>query len=274
MKKTVLLLGIILCILSFIACSPTENGGLFVGVETDYPAAIMVEESEQSQKTEVQTQDVTAQAQVIDMENGLIVMGLDAHLQGLCTVDIGDIVLNEDITAGDIIAITWGGAIAESYPAQIGHVTNIELIEDRADLLGVYREAFMEVRTADPGLDGDAQHIAIDLTDAINLNYAEKDALIYLISTDIGTSANVYQSTFEELESEGLITSDGSFKQFDDGVLYTIEVMEFTGDEQMSDFTFNIMKWRSSLGAYGMDNCKARISGGVYEWDNGGIWIS
>ncbi len=213
-------------------------------------------------------EQVTVQAQVVDIENGLLVIGQDEYLQGLCHVG-GQHDL-DNITTGDIISITFDGMVAESYPSQIGNVTDISLVESKGDIIGVYREAFAELRVTDSGLDADADIIALDLTQINNLNSQAKGALVYLISSDTGMSDMVYESTFEELKQEGLITEDqNGFIQFERGVLYTISCVEVP-----SGFTFDIEKFRSSLGAYGFSDCTATLIDGEFVWGKGDEWIS
>ncbi len=239
MKKVIILM--IVCAFLFAGCAPLQD-------------------------SPVPLDTVVAKAQVVDMKNGLLVIGLDDYLQGLCSVGIGDTELPADITPGDEIAITFDGMVAESYPCQISNVTDIKIIQKKPDAIGVYREAFLELRNTDTALDSDATSVAIDMTQIHNLSEEEKRALEYLISCDIDMFGNVYQSTFDELEEQGYITSDDGFKTFEEGVLY-----EISSEDATDGFVFEIGKFRSSIGALVMSECMATLENGEYSWQVGGL---
>ncbi|MHB1152351.1 MAG: hypothetical protein ACYCWE_03615 [Eubacteriales bacterium] len=172
------------------------------------------------------------------------------------------------LKAGHPVVIGFDGQVAESYPMQISKPDYVQITGEASDLVGLYRNIFSELWETDPGLNSDISILVFDLTEVTNLTDGEKDALIWLESGAHGGLQGM-AGTFDELVEQGLI--DGENLYFKTGLLIKITVTD--SDEE--SVTFNISKWRSGLGAYGFNDCKAkRAPDGSWSYTRGGEWIS
>ncbi|MFI3292620.1 MAG: hypothetical protein SNI70_03770 [Rikenellaceae bacterium] len=205
---------------------------------------------------------------VVAMDYGLMVVG---DTVGLSSVHTGDLELPEDLSVGDTVEIRWDGMLQETYPGGMANVYGVNVEEQGNDILGAYRAAFAYLQEADSALDSDIEKIALDLQATSNhLTTAEKEALTYLIACDSGMFDSVYQSTFEDLVESGDIVDDG-FASFENGVLYTFAQTDSSAD----GFTFDMDKFRSSRGAYGVQDCEVVFDNdGNFTLTTGTEWIS
>lgn len=289
MKKILSLILILIMVLVLAGCNatPAEDGGFGgtsgvredMGNEAPVPGGadmpevsdhIQGDEIESTQQAQEDENNINVQAKIVDQsENSYFIIGLDDNLQGLINVQIEDTYIPNLVRVGDVISFDFNGMIAESYPAQIGNISNIQLVEEKGDTIGVYREALLALRGTDSGLDKNASEIVLDLTEVNNLSIVEKEALTYLFSCDIEKFGSVYQSSMAELKENGKITDNDGFLSFPDGVVYRISNVE-----EPNGFTFDIKKWASSLGAYGFSDCKVTSKNNSYTWEKGDEWIS
>ena len=241
----------------------TEDGG-FCGT-----LGVWEDMSDNKLNVDEDENNINVKAKIVDRrDNSYFIVGLDDNLQGLVNVHIEDTYIPNLVTVGDIISFDFNGMVAESYPAQISNISNIQLVEEKGDTIGVYREALVELRGIDSGLDKNATEIALDLTEVNNLSSVEKEALTYLFACDIEKFDSVYQSSMSELKESGKIEDNEGFLSFPEGVVYRISNVE-----EPDGFTFHIEKWVSSLGAYGFSNCKATFKNNSYTWEKGDEWI-
>ena len=186
---------------------------------------------------------ISAMAKIVDWrDNSYFIIGLGDGLQGLCNVNIEDTYIPNLVEVGDIISFNFDGTICETYPAKIGDISNIQLVEKESDTIGVYREALMEIRKEaekeDEKVDKNVGEIILDLTEVNNLSSAEKEALTYLFSCDIGMFDGVYQASIVELEENKEMAEDA----FPEGISYKISNVE-----ESDGFRFDI-EMRTSLG--------------------------
>ena len=288
--KNILSLSLILIMaITLAGCNdiPAEDGGFGgtpgvredmgneepVSGGTDMPEVnghIQGDESESTQKAKEDENHINVKAKIVDQrENSYFIVGLDDNLQGLVNVHIEETYIPNLVAVGDVISFDFNGMIAESYPAQIGNISNIQLVEEKGDIIGVYREALLELRGTDSGLDENASEIVLDLTEVNNLSSIEKEALTYLFSCDIQKFDSVYQSSMVELKENGKIADDDGFLSFSDGVVYKVSNIE-----EPNGFTFDVEKWASSRGAYGYSDCRAILKNNSYTWEKGDEWIS
>lgn len=226
-------------------------------------------ENERSMETgENQQSDsevVTVQAKIVDWsEQTLLVVGEGENFSGLYHVNISDTLIPNHFYIGAVISFSFSGEIAEMKPALICNPSNITVVEFEGDTIGIYREAFEKLRNTDSALEQGVTQITLDLAGVHNLTCEEKDALTYLVSLDSKMSA-VNQGTFQQLEESGLVlVNEEGFTRLEDSILYTISSME-----ESDGFIFDIIKYRSSLGAYGFIDCKATLKKNHYTWEVG-----
>lgn len=201
--------------------------------------------------------------------------GSNQNAGDLYTLSLKDVVIQDakgieqsvdKLTVGTILNIFYDGMILESYPAQIGNITAIQVVEDSYDMVGLYSNIIDDLYHTDKGLNTDITYLALDLRNLNNLTEAEKSALTYLLGNKYSLSA--LQSTYQKLCDEGLI--DEKELYFKDGILITISDTPI----KKNAFTFKIEKWRGGLGAYGYSNCKASYKKDTWNYSLDGAWIS
>jgi len=155
------------------------------------------------------------------------------------------------LKAGQTVEIGFDGLVMESFPMQIGEPDYIKITDRGDDLIGFFLSVTDDLWNVDPGLNAGVEIIAFDLTKAPNLNGGEKSALVYLAGGKYSPSGQGMMGTFEELCEQGMIDRENLY--FETGILFTIEVT----DVKEAGFTFDAQKWRSGLGAYFFNDCKA-----------------
>lgn len=162
-------------------------------------------------------------------------------------------------TVGWVVEIGYSGEIMESYPGQLGQPVYIKQTGAVRDTITLYRKVIDDLWQTDTALNTDIDYIAFDLQGAANLNEGEQAALGYLTGAAYGKE--VLFGTWKELCEQGYIDKDNLY--FENGVLFTISVLEENGDT----FTFDAEKWRSGLGAYFFMDCTAKRTktGWTYE---------
>lgn len=206
------------------------------------------------------------------------------------TLNVGDIpvyldgekadasVLEDGMTA----EIRYNGYILETYPATFGEVDAIHVYTlgtknnpggTYYDLCGLYLKVLDDLWETDSGLNGGAEYVSVDLSEAPgDLTEGEKSAIAWIFGCEHGVEA--LTMTMEDLIEEGwLVAAGGSndLYQWDNGVLMTI-IDDFGEDQSEPDafyslpvIKFNAMKWRSPSGAYIFSGCSA-------VWPEMGTW--
>ena len=154
----------------------------------------------------------------------------------------------------------------ESYPAQLGEPVYLKITGQGDDLVGLYQTVFEDLWDVDPGLNGEIETMAFDLSKVSNLSDSEKSALIYLVSGSHGIFG--ISGTFDELAEQGYIDKDQLL--FEKGILFQLEVT----NTSKTGFVFNASKWRSGDGAYFYQDCRAVERDGNWEYTVGSEAIS
>ena len=175
--------------------------------------------------------------------------------------------------------IHHSGMILESYPAMFGEVDSIHVYSigtknqvggTMFDLCGLYLKVLDDLWNVDSGLNGGAEMVSIDLSEAPGgLTESEKAAIAWVFGNKHGVMA--FNFTMEELKENGYLTAAGgsnNLYQWDNGVL--LSITEAKSEEPNAYFglttiEFNAMKWRSPLGAYMFMDCTA-------SWPQMGTW--
>lgn len=218
-------------------------------------------------------------------ERGNLVLASDT--EGVMTLSVGDIPVYLDGEPADISAIMDGmtaeirhdGTVLETYPATFGNVYGIHVSSIGTknqvggtlfDLSGLYLKVLEDLWKVDSGLNGGAEYVSIDLSEAPgDLTETEKSAIAWIFGNEHGVMALNF--TYEELIENGYLTAAGGSKdlyQWDNGVLLSITGKK--SEEPNAYFClrtveFDAMKWRSPLGAYFFSDCSA-------VWPQMGTW--
>ena len=187
-------------------------------------------------------------------------------------------------------------SVMESFPAQFGGVSAVELTkEDPDDRCGLYLQVLEDLWGKDVALNDGLEVLGLDLSGLTHLCDAEKSAVAHRFGELHGLE--VVTGTLEQLVEQGYITATplmmdgagvqepkGYFYEWKNGILYSIDTDEdavwhlpmLTEGEQPPVLTaFSAQKWRSSLGAYGFSNCSAqRSEDGSWRYTIGAEFIS
>ena len=188
-------------------------------------------------------------------------------------------------------------SVMESFPAQFGGVSAVELTKEATDdRCGLYLQVLEDLWGKDEGLNDGLEVLGLDLSGLTHLCDAEKSAVAHRFGELHGLE--VVTGTLEQLVEQGYITAsplmvDGAgisesaehyFYEWKNGILYSIDTNEdavwhlpmLTEGEQPPVLTaFSAQKWRSSLGAYGFSNCSAqRSEDGSWRYTVGAEFIS
>lgn len=188
----------------------------------------------------------------------------------------------EDGMMAEVVCST----IMETYPAQFGGVESISVYSRGTrnnpmgtcyDLCGLYLQVLDDLWDRDSGLNYGASYVSVDLSDAPGgLTEGEKAAITYIFACRHQVEGLSYSP--EELVKEGYLTEVEwashpkdvpAVYQWEDGVLFSITADEWEDGEVYSlpVVKFDAEKWRSPLGAYYFNDCKA-------VWAEAGSWGS
>lgn len=215
--------------------------------------------------------DAILSGKIVDInENYLLLAGesglFSFELEGKFYDINGDIVEADAFKAGQIINIGFSGIILESSPAIPTGIEYIEIEKQQDDLIGLYLKVISDLWKVDSGLNADIDMIALDLSQASNLESYEKEALRYMMGNEY--QLQILIATYDELVEEGLIDDENLY--FERGLLINLVVKDVKSDA----FSFDISKWRSGLGAYFFIDCKAKLTNNGWTYEIGSEAIS
>ena len=182
--------------------------------------------------------------------------------------------------AGSLVEITHNGMILETYPAQFSSIAAIHVLEGGFDdRCAIYLDVLEALWEKDSGLNSDLTHIGVDLSQT-SLTPAEQSAVAWAFAKNHG--AGLVQGTLDELAEQGYITAEpisatGSgtdlndpefyFYEWKDGCHFSITEQPMEGTYSLTPVTFDVQKWRSSLGAYWLCDCTA-LQTAVGKWSD------
>ncbi len=276
MKRFIYLAGILMLTLSFTACSGGNSSMEKVG-EADNVSG---KASSGTTEKEIPKIDAEAYYRVKIMEKGdntVLLAGIEEEssgndlysvsLEGISVMDgNGNAVDFDMLKAGMTMEIAYNGMVLETYPAKLGQIYQVRILEEENDMVGFYLRVLKDLYDTDAGLNTDISVLAFDLTQVNNLSSAEKSALVYLAGQQFGKET--VTGTFEELCSEGYIDEDALI--FPDGLFFQLKDNRIENDA----FQFDAEKWRSGLGAYFFTDCTAEKKNGMWDYTVGAEMIS
>ena len=185
---------------------------------------------------------------------------------------------------GMLAEIRYTGGIMETWPAQIGNVESVSVYSKGTqqnplgqyyDLCGLYLQVLDDLWNVDSGLNGGAAYVSVVLSEAPgDLTEGEKEAIAWIFAGAHDTEPLTL--TYNELAEQGYLSEYGDFSddehkiyEWPEGVLFSITARTSGQDEVYSlpVLQFNAEKWRSPLGAYFFEDCKA-------VWSESGSWNS
>ena len=154
--------------------------------------------------------------------------------------------------------------ILETWPAQLGNISKVELTNEPADdRCGLYLQALEDLWAVDPGLNADVSRLGMDLSNITDLCGSEKSGVMYAFSCAHGLFPAI-SGTWEELAEEGYINKENLY--WEDGIFFSL-----AGNAD----NFNAQKWRSGTGAYFFFHCSGNMAeDGSWTYDIGGQAIS
>ena len=102
-------------------------------------------------------------------------------------VHVGGEFDTQSLKEGMQVLIDTNGTVNETYPMSIQCIGSIQVVKEEDDLIGFYLDVIQDLFDTDPGLNDKIEMIAFDLSKADNLDEAEKDALIWMAGSMLGT---------------------------------------------------------------------------------------
>lgn len=184
---------------------------------------------------------------------------------------------------GMLTEVRYTGGIMETWPGQIGNVESVSVYSKGTqqnplgqyyDLCGLYLQVLNDLWDVDSGLNGGAAYVSVDLSEAPgDLTEGEKEAIAWIFAGAHGV--DVLTLSYQELAEQGylseydILDDEHKIYEWTDGVLFSITARTVGQDEVYSlpVLQFNAEKWRSPLGAYFFEDCKA-------VWSESGSWNS
>lgn len=177
---------------------------------------------------------------------------------------------------GMLLAITHGGIILETYPAQFGDVREILVPDSGMDnLCELYLKVLDDLWEVDPALNADITELGVDLS-STRLSESEQAA----VALSFGEAHGLFpiQGTYRELAEQGYINQEQLY--WENGCLFSITEQDLQSVEESGNsgtsspvpgaqktLTFNAQKWRSGTGAYFFTDCTSiRSASGT--WDS------
>lgn len=265
----------IITVMLFSACGTIERGG----TGSDDTGIRNEEDDSKDSTNEGEDAIYTFEAEVIDSKDSLLITpdeeSNEIKSSDRISVAIpkevkilnqeGSTISREELKPGDILRISYNGAIAESYPAQIT-AFSIELI-DHDKLIDGYLALIDDVYQEDPGLNGEITTIALDTSDWKGLSDIRKEIILSRMKELY--ELDILEGTFDELAEQGLIDKENLY--FPEGIL--IDITEIVIEDDNEEISCNINKWRSGLGAIGWD-AKAKLKKGSWVITRDNMWIS
>ncbi|NCB62967.1 MAG: hypothetical protein EOM52_05035 [Clostridia bacterium] len=271
MKKCWFALCLALSLTLLAGCKAPAGGG-----ETPRPGGQAAPTVETPTGGDVQGGDGSAQpaaaimtCRIIDgAETGKLVLAGGRGSADVYLLTVGELPVTgaDALEDGMMVEIGYGGTVMETYPAQLGAVVSIKVLdEEKSDLAGLYLQVFEDLWAVDPGLNDGITQLGVDLTKLKGLSDSEKSALAYVFGMDHGIMPVL--GTWAELRDQGYFASAGGegLYQWEDGCLFSVE-----GDTD----SFHAQKWRSPLGAYVFYECSAKEEEGTWTYEAGSEMIS
>ena len=212
-------------------------------------------------KSELQVEPLGAASSILEEETVLCGRIIDGAQCGETVILAGGeeapgvytLTLPEGATVqnGDLVEVSFGGEMTDSFPAQLGGVTAVNAVDGGMnDLCVLYLQVLEDLWEVDSGLNGDISMIGMDLS-ATSLTPSERQAVSWLFAQRHGMEA--VEGTWEELCDLGYIDRENLF--WEDGCHFSIAEKPMEGTYSLQPITFDARKWRSGLGAYHFCDC-------------------
>ena len=168
-----------------------------------------------------------------------------------------------EIRNGDLVKISFGGEMTDSFPAQLGGITSVEVVPGGMDDLCVlYLQVLEDLWETDGGLNGGISMIGMDLS-ATSLTPSEQQAVGWLFAGRHGVE--LVEGTWQELCDRGYI--DGENLWWEDGCHFSITESPLEGTYSLPPLAFDARKWRSGLGAYYFCDCTS-VRSALGHWED------
>ena len=199
----------------------------------------------------------TMVCRVVQEEDGsLLLAQMDGGPAAVYSLSLqGKEILFEDsarteLEEGDLVKVVYNGFVMETYPAQLGNVSQVIVQKDGFDdLCDLYLEVLEDLMEEDKALAHGVTQLGLDLSKT-RLSPAEQSAIALVLEWE--EDLPVVTGTWQELADQGYIDDENLY--WEDGLFLSIEEQEGTGENAV---TFDAQSWRSGLGAYFFCDCTA-----------------
>ena len=249
MKKWPLLLAVYFCICLLAACAAGGSGPASGGTPSN---------EEQTGSESAQPASVTAVCRVVSNDGSLLLAGMDGDPNIYILTPEDD----TDLAVGTLVEVTYDGTILETWPAQLGGVSAVEVFESGFDdRCALYLQVLEDLWEVGSGLNGDVTYIGVDLS-RTSLSDSERAAVAWAFTGKHG--GELVTGTWEELAEQGYIDRENLY--WEDGILFSITEKDMEGTYSLTPVTFDAQKWRSGLGTYFYCDCTSVQTAGGH-WD-------
>ena len=181
------------------------------------------------------------------------------------------------VLAGAVMFAGCGNAVEPNKPqdSQVENQAKLSAsVNNWNKPIGIYANALNFLYQQDEGLNDGIEMVAFDFSGCQNLTDEDKAALMLYLANEWGLP--YMESNLAQLKEDGYIKVDeNGFTSFEKGILVSIDASGTLQEaENGEDFVFTVEKYRTSLGAYWLADCKATFDGKEWAYHIGSHAIS
>ncbi len=165
----------------------------------------------------------------------------------------------DELRPGEMLVLDFDGSLEETWPARLGKVSGVAVMEDGRDrLCQLYLDVLEDLWEKDPALHSGITMIGFDLA-STRLTPSEQAAVALIFARDHGDLTPL-PGTWQELADRGFIDEENLV--WDDGILLSVKEK----NDETGEVRFDAGAWRSGLGACFFCDCRSKmLLGGDWE---------
>ncbi len=280
-KAAAICTGMILTAGILTACSRNTTPETIVPKETEVQTSVMQKETEEQMteqtvteagtenSTEISTEMVSTEMTSTEAAETVV---LEAYIQeidgkililadkdgGLYQMDTEGVDIQEELQPGMAVDIVYSGILMRNIPATLPQVESVTVVNDREDPYGFYRTVLQTIWDTKPELNEGIELVALDLSDAENINEDQKYVLEYVMRGI--AQCDVRLASDDQLEREGILDDERDQFSGVKGMLISID------DEKRREnqILFDAEKWISDRAEAEWDDQTARYENGTW----------
>lgn len=279
-KAAAICTGMILTAGILTACSRNTTPETIVPKETEVQTSVMQKETEEQMTEQMTEQTVTETSTEISTEistemtntEAAETVVLEAFIQeidgkililadkdgGLYQMDTEGVNIQEELQPGMAVDIVYSGILMRNIPATLPQVECVTVVNDREDPYGFYRTVLQTIWDTKPELNEGIELVALDLSDAENINENQKYVLEYVMRGI--AQCDVRLASDDQLEREGMLDDEKDQFSGVKGMLISIDDEKRREDQIL----FDAEKWISDRAEAEWDDQTARYENGTW----------